>query len=103
MSHYTLNYPLEKSLFHLLQVTFGEVMHKIFTDLDAAIAEQRDKKRFQMKDKRLREQGEDTTGMRPMGSAEATMSVFAKRLKISPNVSAFTTPHRICLKTIRTG
>jgi hypothetical protein len=56
MSHYTLNYPtlkeLEKSLFHLLQVTFGEVMHKILTDLDAAIAEQRDKKRFQMKDKR---------------------------------------------------
>lgn len=29
----------------------------------------------------LREQGVDTTGMRPMGSAEATMSVFAKRLK----------------------
>jgi hypothetical protein len=30
---------------------------------------------------RLKEQGIDITGMRPMGSAEATMSVFAKRLK----------------------
>lgn len=29
----------------------------------------------------LKEQGIDTTGMRPMGSAEGTMSVFAKRLK----------------------
>lgn len=29
----------------------------------------------------LKEQGMDTTGMRPMGSAEGTMSVFAKRLK----------------------
>lgn len=29
----------------------------------------------------LKEQGVDTTGMRPMGSAEATMSMFAKRLK----------------------
>ena len=29
----------------------------------------------------LREQGIDTSGMRPMGSSEATMSVFAKRLK----------------------
>jgi hypothetical protein len=29
----------------------------------------------------LKEQGIDITGMRPMGSAEATMSVFAKRLK----------------------
>lgn len=29
----------------------------------------------------LREQGINTTGMRPMGSAEGTMSVFAKRLK----------------------
>ncbi|HHU61181.1 MAG TPA: ISLre2 family transposase [Natronincola sp.] len=29
----------------------------------------------------LKEQGIDTRGMRPMGSAEATMSVFAKRLK----------------------
>lgn len=30
---------------------------------------------------RLREKGIDTTGFRPMGSAEGTMSVFAKRLK----------------------
>lgn len=30
---------------------------------------------------RLKEQGIDISGMRPMGSAEATMSVFAKRLK----------------------
>jgi len=29
----------------------------------------------------LEDQGIDTTGMRPMGSAEGTMSVFAKRLK----------------------
>src|SRR5690606_23337631 len=29
----------------------------------------------------LKDQGIDTTGMRPMGSAEGTMSVFAKRLK----------------------
>ena len=29
----------------------------------------------------LQEKGIDTTGMRPMGSAEATMSVFAKRVK----------------------
>ena len=29
----------------------------------------------------LKEQGIDTTGMRPMGSAEATMRVFAQRLK----------------------
>ncbi|QZT32998.1 ISLre2 family transposase [Caldalkalibacillus thermarum TA2.A1] len=29
----------------------------------------------------LQEQGIDTTGMRPMGSAESTMHVFAKRLK----------------------
>lgn len=29
----------------------------------------------------LNQQGIDTTGMRPMGSAEGTMSVFAKRLK----------------------
>lgn len=29
----------------------------------------------------LREQGVDTTGMRLMGSVEATMSVFVKRLK----------------------
>src|SRR5690606_501364 len=29
----------------------------------------------------LEEQGINTKGMRPMGSAEATMSVFAKRLK----------------------
>ncbi|WP_439144621.1 UPF0236 family transposase-like protein [Sphingobacterium siyangense] len=29
----------------------------------------------------LREKGIDTTGMRPMGSAEGTMHVFAKRVK----------------------
>jgi len=29
----------------------------------------------------LEEHGIDTNGMRPMGGAEATMSVFAKRLK----------------------
>jgi len=29
----------------------------------------------------LEDQGIDTTGMRPMGSAKGTMSVFAKRLK----------------------
>src|SRR5690625_7456008 len=30
---------------------------------------------------KLKEKGIDTTGFRPMGSAEGTMSVFAKRLK----------------------
>ncbi|MDQ0164020.1 hypothetical protein J2S06_003164 [Bacillus alveayuensis] len=29
----------------------------------------------------LREKGIDTTGMRPMGRAEGTMHVFAKRVK----------------------
>ena len=58
----------------------------------------------------LKEQGIDTEGMRPMGSAEGTMSVFAKRLKngrswVEKGVSAMITGlvaflDKLALKTL---
>ncbi len=58
----------------------------------------------------LKEQGIDTEGMRPMGSAEGTMSVFAKRLKngrswVEKGVSAMLTGlvaflDKLALKTL---
>lgn len=52
-----MNYPdlkaLEKTLFNTLQHTFKEVLIQTLEKWDKEIAEQRDKKRFQLKDKRM--------------------------------------------------
>src|SRR5690625_483400 len=43
---------LEKYIFRLLQESFSQVMTELLTELDQFIAENRDKQRFELKDKR---------------------------------------------------
>ncbi|HLQ73673.1 MAG TPA: UPF0236 family protein [Bacillota bacterium] len=43
---------LERTVYRTLQKSFSEAMGKILLEMDAVIAENRDKRRFQLKDKR---------------------------------------------------
>ncbi|WP_243291606.1 UPF0236 family protein [Bacillus sp. FJAT-47783] len=56
MRYFTEKFPslkeLEQGLFFLLQQTFEKVFTEILEEIDREIAVSRDKKRFQMKDKR---------------------------------------------------
>src|SRR5690606_18039398 len=43
---------IETDLFRTLQITYSETFSQLLTELDQLLAENRDKKRFQLKDKR---------------------------------------------------
>lgn len=43
---------IETDLFRTLQITYSETFSQLLTELDQILAENRDKKRFQLKDKR---------------------------------------------------
>ena len=104
MHKYTTDYPnlkqIEQLVWRQLQKTFSVAMKSILEDMDKQIAEERNKKRYRLLDKRKttlvslfgeieverndyldREKGEYVYLLDRYLEFEGTMGVFAKRLK----------------------